>query len=134
MKELEKKTTYLKDYDITVNQYLTTDEIQAIINAVNQFDAWGDRESNIIMLVMHFATDISDAELEKVGINAVVESGLWEEVRGEVRNVYDIYSGLDYTNSINRQLTLLAKKLPDIIKPLEEVLKKHGKLNSVAAK
>ena len=59
MKEIKAMDkAYLDGYDVYVNPYLTYAQIQAIVNGVKGLDSWAEREQNIDMCVLAFATDI----------------------------------------------------------------------------
>lgn len=114
---------YLKDYDVHVNPYLTYAQIQAIVNAVKQFNTWSARQQNIDMLVLHYATDIDKDELENYGHEHWLESGLIEEVDNRVRNIVEVYEALRYEESPMRVIMQIAKEMPEFSKKVDEVMK-----------
>lgn len=114
---------YLKDYDVHVNPYLTYAQIQAIVNAVKQFNTWSARQQNIDMLVLHYATDIDKDELENYGHDHWLESGLIEEVDSRVRNIVEVYDALRYEESPMRVIMQIAKEMPEFSKKVDEVMK-----------
>lgn len=123
MKELKNAVRHLDKYDIDVNQYLTYSQIQQIVNAVTHFDTWAERETNIDVLVLYHATSMAKEDIEEIGHDAIVQSGLMDEVRLNICNLYQIYDGIEYTESIARSLVMLSKQLPTL---MEESLKKVG--------
>lgn len=56
LKEIKRKTHYIEEFDINVNDYLTYAEVQVIVNGIIKFDTWSERQTNIDMLVLNFAT------------------------------------------------------------------------------
>lgn len=114
---------YLKDYDVHVNPYLTYVQIQAIVNAVKQFNTWSARQQNIDMLVLHYATDIDKDELENYSHDHWLESGLIEEVDSRVRNIVEVYDALRYEESPMRVIMQIAKEMPEFSKKVDEVMK-----------
>lgn len=114
---------YLKDYDVHVNPYLTYAQIQAIVNAVKQFNTWSARQQNIDMLVLHYATDIDKDELENYAHDHWLESGLIEEVDNRVRNIVEVYDALRYEESPMRVIMQIAKEMPEFSKKVDEVMK-----------
>ena len=114
---------YLKDYDVHVNPYLTYAQIQAIVNAVKQFNTWSARQQNIDMLVLHYATDIDKDELENYGHEHWLEGGLIEEVDSRVRNIVEVYDALRYEESPMRVIMQIAKEMPEFSKKVDEVMK-----------
>ena len=125
MKELNKTIYHSEKYDIDVNCYLTYAEIQQIINAIEKLDSWAERNQSIDMLVLYHATNVSAEELEKIGHDTLLESGMIDEVKNHVYNLYQVYEAVDYTESTQRSLALILKELPKYFEPLEKVLKKH---------
>ena len=117
MKELKIiEPIYIEEYDIKVNRYLTYAQVQQIINAVKGLDGWAEREQAIDMLILYHATDIGEEKIEEIGQETLQQSGLIENVKNSVINVYDIYEGLEYTTSTQRALAQILKQLPDMVK------------------
>ena len=136
MKEIKgNQTVYLEDYDITVNKYLTYAQIQQIANAVvaasanDADDTWANRETNIDMLMLYHATDISKEKLEEIGHDALLTSGLIEAVRCCIENLYNVDEAIDYIENNQRAINKLLKSLPKVLeeaKGLQDLMKKHG--------
>ena len=136
MKEIKgNQTVYLEDYDITVNKYLTYAQIQQIANAVvassadDLEDTWANRQTNIDMLMLYHATDIAKEELEKVGHDDLLTSGLIQAVREQIKNYYEIFEAINYIEDNQRAIGKLLKSLPKILeesKGLQALMKKHG--------
>lgn len=117
------ETVYFKDYDVTVNHYLTHSEIQAIANAALKFDTWSERNTAIDMLLIHFATDITDEEAEKVGHDKLLKSNLFLYVKAAIDNYGDIQRAIDFEENPMRLLAKLAKEMPEFSKKVDEVMK-----------
>ena len=136
MKEIKgNQTVYLEDYDITVNKYLTYAQIQQIANAVvaastnDSDDTWANRQTNIDMLMLYHATDISKEKLEEIGHDTLLTSGLIESVRCCIENLYDVDDAINYIEDNQRAIGKLLKSLPKILedsKGLQGLMKKHG--------
>ena len=136
MKEIKgNQTVYLEDYDITVNKYLTYAQIQQIANAVvaastnDSDDTWANRQTNIDMLMLYHATDISKEKLEEIGHDDLLTSGLIESVRCCIENLYDVDDAINYIEDNQRAIGKLLKSLPKILeesKGLQGLMKKHG--------
>ena len=114
---------YLEKYDVHVNPYLTYAQIQAIVNAVKQFNTWSARQQNIDMLVLYYATDVDKDELENYGHEHWLESGLIEDVENCVRNIAEVYNALKYEESPMRVIMQIAKEMPEFSKKVDEVMK-----------
>lgn len=112
----------LIEKEITVNPYLTYSQIQNIVNAVCQFDSWADREQNIDILLLYHATNLSKEDIEEYGHEALLQSGIIDEVRANVKNFGQIREALAYTQSVEKSLVAISKQLPKII----EDVRKNG--------
>ena len=128
MKEIKAMDkVYLEEFDVYVNPYLTYAQIQAIVNGVKSLDGWAEREQNIDMCVLAFATDIPTEKLEELGHDALLQSGLINAVCGEIKNLFSVYEAIEYTESTKRALAQIIKALPKYQEQLDAVVKKYGK-------
>ena len=128
MKEIKAMDkVYLEEFDVYVNPYLTYAQIQAIVNGVKNLDSWAEREQNIDMCVLAFATDIPTEKLEELGHDALLQSGLINAVCGEIKNLFSVYEAIEYTESTKRALAQIIKALPKYQEQLDAVVKKYGK-------
>lgn len=129
MKEIKAMDkAYLEEYDVHVNPYLTYAQIQAIVNGVKGLDSWAEREQNIDMCVLAFATDIPTDKLEELGHDALLQSGLIDAVKWEIKNLHGVYEAIEYTESTKRALAQIIKALPKYQEQLDAVVKKYGNL------
>ena len=136
MKEIKgNQTSYLEDYDVTVNKYLTYAQIQQIANAVvaasvnDSDDTWANRQTNIDMLMLYHATDIGKEKLEEIGHDTLLTSGLIEAVRYRIENLYNVDDAIDYIENNQRAINKMLKSLPKVLeeaKGLQDLMKKHG--------
>ena len=128
MKEIKAMDkVYLEEFDVYVNPYLTYAQIQAIVNGVKSLDSWAEREQNIDMCVLAFATDIPTEKLEEIGHDVLLQSGLINAVCGEIKNLFSVYEAIEYTESTKRALAQIIKALPKYQEQLDAVVKKYGK-------
>ena len=128
MKEIKAMDkVYLEEFDVYVNPYLTYAQIQAIVNGVKSLDSWAEREQNIDMCVLAFATDIPTEKLEELGHDALLQSGLINAVCGEIKNLFSVYEAIEYTESTKRALAQIIKALPKYQEQFDAVVKKYGK-------
>lgn len=112
MKKIKKSdTVYLSEYDVHVNKYLTSSQIQAIANAMAQFDTWAEREQNKAMLTLFFATDITKEEIEKTEYSLFEESGLIEAVCCCIENYSKIDKAVEYEESTDKALRAALKEI-----------------------
>ena len=136
MKEIKgNQTVGLSEYGVTVNRYLTYAQIQQIANAVvassadDSEDTWANRQTNIDMLMLYHATDITKEELEKVGHDDLLTSGLIQAVREQIKNYYEIFEAINYIEDNQRAIGKMLKSLPKILeesKGLQALMKKNG--------
>ena len=117
---------YIEEFDIHVNRYLTLAQIQQICDATKKFDAYAERQQNIDMLVLYHATDIGEEELKKYDHDTLCCSGLIDAVKDKIENIWEVNHSLEYTESTQRALAQIIKQLPSLMKPLKEVVEKHG--------
>lgn len=132
-------STYLDEYDVRVNKYLTYADIQNIVNSTLELekskqddnivaDSWASRNQNIDMVLLICATDISVEELEKTSHATLLKSGLIDAVKNAIENYNRVEEAFKYTESWDKTLIyglqLLAKKMEskDFMKKLKEVL------------
>lgn len=127
IKSLEKK--YLEDFDIFVDSYLTYEQIDQIVRAISKEDNWSIREQMIDMLILYHVTDIKKEDLEKVGHEDLLKSGLIDEVKMNIKNLNQVYESIKYTQSTQRALAQILKELPNMMGPLQKVLN-HGNKTS----
>lgn len=127
LKEIKRKTHYIEEFDINVNDYLTYAEIQVIVNSIIKFNTWSERQTNIDMLVLNFATDIGAENLQEIGHEALLESGLIDAVNNHIVNYTQIYEGIRYTESIVKALNDIVKLFPQYQKQIEAVMKDGSK-------
>lgn len=131
MKEIKAMDkVYLEEYDVYVNPYLTYAQIQAIVNGVKGLDSWAEREQNIDMCVLAFATDIPTEKLEELGHDALLQSGLINAVCGEIKNLFSVYEAIEYTESTKRALAQIIKALPKYQEQFDAVVKKYGNITT----
>lgn len=123
------KQNELIDKEIVVTPYLTYAQIQAIVNAVCKFDSWSERQQNIDILLLHFATDISDDDIENYGHDILLQSGVIDEVKSNIKNLKQVYEAVEYTQSTQRALNQIVKELPKLFEPLKRV-KDNGNKSS----
>ena len=124
MKEIKEFTDeYVEDYGVHIKSYLTYSEIQAIANAAIKFDTWAERNENIDILLIHFATDMDDKDIEELGHDKLLKSGLINIVKATVMNYNEIDEAITFTESPMRLLTKIAKEMPEFSKRVDEVMK-----------
>lgn len=128
MKEIESLSkVYLEKFDVYVNPYLTYDQIQQIVNAIKGEDSWSIRQESIDMLVLYHATDIGKEKIEEYGHDLLLTSGLIDSVVEQIVNIDKVYEAIEYTQSTQRALSQIIKKMPEMMAPILEKVDKHGK-------
>lgn len=114
---------YVEDYGVHIKSYLTYSEIQAIANAATKFDTWAERNKNIDVLLIHFATDMDDKDIEELGHDKLLKSGLIDIVKSTVMNYHEIDAAIAFAEFPMRLFTKIAKEMPEFSKRVDEVMK-----------
>lgn len=127
---IENSRIYLDDFDIEVTTYLTYEQIQHIVRSVINQDEWDIRQQTIDMLLLYHVTNISKEELEQIGHDILLKSGVIDIVKTSVKNFNQIEEALNYTQSLPRALKQIADKLPEFKKATQEALIKNGRPNN----
>ena len=130
MKELKKpERIYIEDFDIYVKPRLLDAEIQKICNNVIKFKTWAEREKTINLMTFIYATEIADKEDEINALNydLMSECGVFEKVKEAVTNSGDVYKAVAFSESTLLALSQIADNLPEMLEPIKEVLKRHGR-------
>ena len=130
MKELQKpERIYIEKFDIYVKPRLSDAEIQQIANNVIKFKTWAEREKTMNLMMFIYATEIADKpdEINALDYNLMNECGVFSAVWSTVHNAYSILDAIEFSESILLALSQIAENLPEMLKPIGEVLKRHGK-------
>lgn len=129
MKELQKpERIYIEEFDIYVKPRLSDAEIQQIANNVIKFKTWAEREKTMNLMMFIYATEISDEdEINALDYDLMNECGVFSAVWSTIHNAHSILDAIDFSESILLALSQIAENLPEMLKPIGEVLKRHGK-------
>ena len=129
MKELQKpERIYIEKFDIYVKPRLSDAEIQQIANNVIKFKTWAERERTMNLMMFIYATEISDEdEINALDYDLMNECGVFNTVWNTIHNASSILDAIEFSESILLALSQIAENLPEILKPIGEVLKRHGK-------
>lgn len=129
MKGIINNKLYLEEFDIYVEPYLTYEQIQQIVRSIIKQDDWSVRQQTIDMLILYHATNVKKEDLEKVGHDELLKSGLIDAVKKSIKNIYQIKEAIDYTQSTTRALQQIVEKLPQLKEIIQEVTYKNGRSN-----
>lgn len=110
----------LKEYDVTVAPYLTYSQIQNIVNNVNQFTEWAERETIIDAMVVCYAAGISMEEFEKYGHDELLCCGFIDAVKNHVKNLKLVYKAVAFNESLGRTINKALEMVPELANRLEE--------------
>ena len=129
MKELQKpERIYIEKFDIYVKPRLSDAEIQQIANNVIKFKTWAERERTMNLMMFIYATEISDEdEINALDYDLMNECGVFSAVWNTIHNASSILDAIEFSESILLALSQIAENLPEMLKPIGEVLKRHGK-------
>lgn len=130
MKELQKlERIYIEEFDIYVKPRLSDAEIQQIANNVIKFKTWAERERTMNLMMFVYATEMGDKpdEVNALDYDLMNECGVFSAVWHNLKNAYSIVDAIDFSESTLLALSQIAENLPEMLKPIGEVLKRHGK-------
>ena len=130
MKELQKpERIYIEEFDIYVKPRLSDAEIQQICNNAIKFKTWAERERTINLMMFIYATEIADKpdEVNALDYDLMNECGVFNAIWGNVKNAYNVFEAIGFSESTLLALSQIAENLPEMLKPIGEVLKRHGK-------
>ena len=129
MKELQKpERIYIEKFDIYVKPRLSDAEIQQIANNVIKFKTWAERERTMNLMMFIYATEISDEdEINALDYDLMNECGVFNTVWNTIHNAYSVLDAIEFSESTLLALSQIAENLPEMLKPIGEVLKRHGK-------
>lgn len=129
MKELQKpERIYIEKFDIYVKPRLSDAEIQQIANNVIKFKTWAEREKTMNLMMFIYATEMSDEdEINALDYDLMNECGVFNTVWNTIHNASSILDAIEFSESILLALSQIAENLPEMLKPIGEVLKRHGK-------
>lgn len=129
MKELQKpERIYIEKFDIYVKPRLSDAEIQQIANNVIKFKTWAERERTMNLMMFIYATEISDEdEINALDYDLMNECDVFNTVWNTIHNAYSILDAIEFSESTLLALSQIAENLPEMLKPIGEVLKRHGK-------
>ena len=122
MKELKEEIYYSEEFGINIKSYLTYAQIQKIVETTIKYKTWAERQTNIDMMILCYTTDIGADKIQETGVEKFVISGLMDEVYNVVNNIYKIYDGIQYHESVAKALFELSEKLPEIKNTLQKEL------------
>lgn len=114
MKELkELNSIYLENFDVEVCPYLSLSQIQKIINEVLLVDNFEEKESIIDYLILCYCTNIGKDNIDKLGSEIFIKSGLMDEVKSNIKNFDKLIEGITYHESTGKALRMIAKSIPE---------------------
>ena len=118
----EIKKVKLEEYDIEIDSYLTYAQVQQIVNSALHCENWAERQQTIDMLMLYHATNISLEELEKVGHDTLLKSGIIKAVQDNIKNYYQILQGIDFYNSWIKVLSDIVKQMPSTMEKIQKLV------------
>ena len=114
MKELNTDNKiYNQEFDIFINPYLTYAQIQQIVNEAIKEKVWANRHQIIDLLLIYHVTNLTKDEIEHIGHDKFLQSGLIDVIYKNVKNINKIYEAINYTESITTALMQIISILED---------------------
>ena len=87
--------------DIKIENYLTYAQVQAIANSAKNAENWAEKQQDIDMLLMHYATNITDEELSEKGHDYWLKTGFIDKVKSSIVNYKDVDTAIAYLSLIH---------------------------------
>ena len=110
--------------------YLTYAQIQKIADTVCKLNTWSERELVIDTMALCYASDSSKDDIEEIGHDELLKSGLIDAMHKEIKNFNQIREAIKYTESTERALMQISKELPAMLEPLKEKVAKRANKSS----
>lgn len=105
---------YLDEYEVYVNPYLDYAQIQQIVKGAVIAVNWAEKQTNIDMLMLYHATDIGKEVLEQYNHETLLQSGLIDEVKKNIRNLDQLYQAIEWTEGSNNLQRTLGKLIEQL--------------------
>ena len=115
--------------DIKIENYLTYAQVQAIANSAKNAENWAEKQQDIDMLLMHYATDITDEELSEKGHDYWLKTGFIDKVKSSIVNYKDVDTAIAYEENPIRILIKISNEIPEFSKKMNELLEVSGNAN-----
>lgn len=115
--------------DIKIENYLTYAQVQAIVNSAKNAENWAEKQQDIDMLLMHYATDITDEELSEKGHDYWLKTGFIDKVKSSIVNYKDVDTAIAYEENPIRILIKISNEIPEFSKKMNELLEVSGNAN-----
>ena len=136
MKELEMpKELYLEKYDLHIRPYLTCEEIISIGELAIQAENPIEQEMTIALNVLVCCTELTEDEARELDLDAILYSGLWDEILEIIKNIRSLYDYIAYFESANIAIArFLNKTIPDMAQEYIDKLPKDDEWEKVIEK
>lgn len=127
MKSLElPKMVYLKDYDVHVKPYIEADKIITIGETMLGANNFMEQELILAVNVIDECTDVDINELEKIDIDIILHSGLWDAVQEIVYNVDMVRDYVKHGENVEVAIAnFLNNTVPAMVDKLDKNLSKY---------
>lgn len=123
MKEVKEiENIELKNYDISVNSYLTYAQIQVIADSVKKLVGWANRNQCIDMLVLHYATNLTNEDLEAHTHDYWLRTGIIDDVKKSIKNIDMVNTAIKHEEDPIRLLVAMSNEMPEFSKQLNEAM------------
>ena len=120
---------YNEEYDIHIRPYLTADEIIQVAETAMTMDNPMEQEISIAVNVLRMCTDMNDdGELDKMEVDTIMWSGLWQTVAQEILNFDMVLAYIHYKENAGIAIAnFLNKTAPKFMGSLDKSLNKYIK-------
>lgn len=120
---------YNAEYDINIRPYLTADEVTQVAETAMMMENPMEQEISIAVNVLRMCTDMNDdGELDKMDVDTIMWSGLWQTVAQEILNFDMVLAYIHYKENAGIAIAnFLNKTAPKFMDSLDKSLNKYIK-------
>lgn len=115
----------IKLYDFEVSQWMPFAVIDEIAKMVVSESNYENRQQLIVYLVLKNATNLSEEVIDNLNVNKLIVSGVWEEIKGSIKNFYEISDAIRHYESVPQILADLAKAIPNALEQGKEKFEQY---------
>ena len=139
------KEMYFEEYDLHVRPYLTLEEVMSIGELIVQANNPIEQEMTIAMNVLVCCTELTaedfqysesdDDEVDVLDIGEIIISGMWENIKSQIINIYMVYDYVKYFESPQIAIAqFLNQTLPNMLDKYIDRLPKDGEWEDMLEK
>lgn len=123
------KDYHSEKYDLDIQTYIPSELVADIAETALQMNNYMEQEICIAVNVIRECTNIDvETTLDKMDVNVILYSGLWEEVKLHVRNMHEIYGYINHAEDVHVAIAKFFNvTLPEFMDKIDKDLTKYIK-------